>query len=191
VQADKEPEVADLVQRIISGDTDAEEQIIRLHQNGVAIIINRIVKNPLATEDLCQEAFLKVLEKIRRNEVREPERVSGFICAVARNIAIEYIRKLRQLTNQEEIGKAEQIADPALSQLEQLCRKEREKIIQQVISELKMPRDREVLLRYYIAEEDKELICRNLNLTREQFSRVLFRALERYRELYLKMVEKP
>ena len=47
-------------------------------------------------------------------------------------------------------------------------------------------RDREILFRFYLAEDDKERICRDLGLTAVHFNRVLFRARERFRELYRK-----
>jgi hypothetical protein len=48
-----------------------------------------------------------------------------------------------------------------------------------------------MLFRYYIAEEDKDQICADFGLTRDQFNRVIFRALKRYKELYVKLVGKP
>jgi RNA polymerase sigma-70 factor (ECF subfamily) len=57
--------------------------------------------------------------------------------------------------------------------------------VRQVIRELGTERDRDILLRFYIAEEDKERISADFGLTSLQFNRVLHRARERYRELYL------
>ncbi|MCP4664535.1 MAG: hypothetical protein GY856_54820 [bacterium] len=45
-------------------------------------------------------------------------------------------------------------------------------------------RDREVLSRFYLAEEDKEQICCDLGLAGEHFKRVLFRARRRFKKLY-------
>jgi len=134
---------------------------------------------------------LKTLEKIRQGELRDPERLSGFICGIARNLAIDCVRKTRKTSNKKDMGEAEQVPDPAPDQLEQLCRKERSEVIRRVIKELKTERDREIIFRYYIAEEDKDRICADLGLTREQFNRVIFRSLKRYKELYIKLVGEP
>jgi RNA polymerase sigma-70 factor (ECF subfamily) len=174
------------VRRITAGDADAEAELVRRYQDGIAIVIGRIVHNESITEDLSQETFRIALEKIRDGDVRDPERISGFICGVARNLALDYVRKMRRLTNQEELGTAEQIRDPRPDQFEQLLNKERAEIVRQVLSESKVERDREVLFRYYIAEEDKDQICADLNLTSHQFNSVFFRALKRYKELYIK-----
>jgi DNA-directed RNA polymerase specialized sigma24 family protein len=91
---------------------------------------------------------------------------------------------MRRATIQEEIGTAEHIHDSRPDQFEQLWRKERAEIVRQTISGLKVERDREVLFRYYIAEEEKDRIRADLGLTRQQFNSVVFRALKRYKELY-------
>jgi RNA polymerase sigma-70 factor (ECF subfamily) len=44
-------------------------------------------------------------------------------------------------------------------------------------------RDREVLLRFYLRDEDGETICRDLDLTPQQLARVLHRARGRLRKL--------
>ena len=53
-----------------------------------------------------------------------------------------------------------------------------------MLAELKNERDRDILSRYYIADQDKDAICRDLQLSDLHFNRVLFRARQRYRELY-------
>ena len=175
----------------MAGDADAETELVERYKDGIAIIIGRVVRNDAVTDDLSQETFRLVLEKIRRGEVRDPERLSGFICKVAANLALDYVRRMRRKVNQEEIGEAEQIRDPQADQFAALLQKERATIVRQVIDELKVERDREVLFRYYIAEEDKEQICADLKLSSRQFNSVRFRALNRYRELYIKRFGEP
>jgi RNA polymerase sigma-70 factor, ECF subfamily len=179
------------MRRILAGHPDAEAELVHRYQGGINIIIGRVVRNDAVIEDLSQETFRIVLEKIRAGEVREPERLSGFICGVAQNLAIDYVRRIRRTVQQEERGVPEQICDSQPDPFEQLWRKERAQIVRQVIGELKVQRDREVLFRYYIAEEDKEQVCADLGLNSQQFNTIIFRALKRYRELYLKHVGQP
>ena len=108
-----ELELTELVKRIIAGDSAAEEALIRRYHQGVAIIIDRIVRNRSVTEDIFQDTFKIVLAKVRRGELRESERLSGFVCGVARNAAIDHIRRTRHIRNLEAIGNAEHIPDPA------------------------------------------------------------------------------
>jgi RNA polymerase sigma-70 factor (ECF subfamily) len=186
VKASDETRWLEWLRRITDGDAEAEEEMVRRYKDGIAIIIHRIVQNESVTEDLSQETFRIVLEKIRCGDVREPERLSGFICGVARNLAIDSVRKMRRAMNQEDIDNADQIRDSQPDQFEQLLRKERAEIVRRTIGELKAERDREVLFRYYIAEEDKDRICADLGLTSQHFNSVISRALKRYKELYMK-----
>lgn len=185
---------AELVRKIQAGDVAAEGELISTYGRGVTILIHRASSDASAVDDLYQQTFQIVLEKIRRGDVREPERLSGFICSLARNLVIDHFRKAaaRRFTGSVEGARA---ADPAPGPLEDLLRVERASIVRSVLAELPSERDREILFRFYIAEDEKDSICRDLVLTSLHFNRVLFRARERFRELYeettRKSVEEP
>ncbi len=191
VRVSNETELTEVVKRIIAGDPAAEEEVVRRYKQGVSIIIDQIVRSRSVTEDVSQDTFRIVLEKVRRGDLRKPERLSGFVCSVARNAAIDHIRRSRHLKNQEGITNAGQIPDLAPNQLEKMLTQEKAAVIRQIINELKIERDRDLLLRYYIAEEDKDRICVDLGLTRTQFNNVIFRAVARFKELYARKVGAP
>jgi RNA polymerase sigma-70 factor (ECF subfamily) len=177
---------AELVSRIIAGDRQAEAELVERYNRGVRIIIRREVGDAPIADDLYQEAFCLVLEKIRRREVREPEKLSGFVCSVARNLVIGHFRgaaRRETFTGAEEIAS---LPHPAPNQLEGLLRKEKVELVRQLLKEMPNQRDIQVLFRFYIAEEEKERICADYGLTIPQFNLVLHRARERYRELYVR-----
>ena len=174
---------SELVRRIRAGDAAAESELVSRYGRGVTILIHRASSDASAVDDLYQQTFQIALEKIRRGDLREPERLSGFICSLARNLVIDHFRKAaaRRFPGSAEGSLA---ADPAPGPLESLLRVEKASIVRRVLAELPSERDREILFRFYITEEEKESICRDLGLTSLHFNRVLFRARERYRELY-------
>jgi RNA polymerase sigma-70 factor (ECF subfamily) len=55
--------------------------------------------------------------------------------------------------------------------------------VKDIIRGMGSQRDRTILVRFYLNEEDKEIICRDLKLTPMQFARVLHRARGRLRQL--------
>jgi RNA polymerase sigma-70 factor (ECF subfamily) len=55
--------------------------------------------------------------------------------------------------------------------------------VRKLIGELPTDRDQQLLLRFYVAEEEKETICAELGLDSLHFNRVLFRARQRFKEL--------
>ncbi len=179
-----ESELAEMIRGIIAGDTRAEEEMVLRYRAGILLIIRGIVPNQEAVEDISQETFRLTLKKVRRGDVRDSERFPGFICGVARNLALEHIRGMQRRISERNAA-AEQISSSVQNQFEQLLRTERADVIREVINELRLERDRELLSRYYIGEQDKEQICAELGLTSGQFTRVLLRALNRYKELFL------
>jgi RNA polymerase sigma-70 factor (ECF subfamily) len=181
---------ADLVRRILAGERSAEDELVCRYSRGVSIIVRRIARDPALTEDICQEAFRLVLEKVRRGEVREAEKLSGFICSLARNLAIDYFRQAARRETTEDIESSRPLSDPAPDQLSVLLQREKANAVRQVLKELKPARDREILYRFYIAEEEKETICADLGLSSLHFNRVLYRARERFRELCQQIVKK-
>jgi RNA polymerase sigma-70 factor (ECF subfamily) len=175
---------ADLVSRIRAGDRQAEAELVERYDRGVKVIIRREVGAAAIADDLYQETFRLVLEKIRRGDLREPEKLSGFVCSVARNLVTDHFRRAARreiLTSTEETAS---LPHPAPDQLEALMRKEKAELVRRVLNEMPNQRDIQVLFRFYIAEEEKEKICADHGLTSSQFNLVLHRARERYRELY-------
>jgi RNA polymerase sigma-70 factor (ECF subfamily) len=181
---------ADLVGRIRAGDRRAEEELYQRYNRGVLIIIRRQVGNAGFADDLHQETFRIALEKIRQGDIREPEKLSGFICAIARNLVIGHFRRTSRRESLSENDDFRPQPDPTPNQFEEVSQKEMAEIVRQVIREMNSERDRQLLFRFYIAEEPKERICTDLGLTSLHFNRVLFRARERFRELYIKKIGK-
>jgi RNA polymerase sigma-70 factor (ECF subfamily) len=52
-----------------------------------------------------------------------------------------------------------------------------------IMSEMPAERDRVVLTRFYLQEDDKDVICRDLGLSPLHFDKVIFRARKRMKEL--------
>ncbi|HMF08230.1 MAG TPA: sigma-70 family RNA polymerase sigma factor [Thermoanaerobaculia bacterium] len=173
----------DLASRIRTGDREAEAELVGRYQRGVTLLLRRSAGDPSLAEDLAQETFRIALEKIRRGDLREPEKLAGFLCSLARNLSIEHFRKA---SSQRTSGSPpeDSVRGDEPDPLERLLRAEQARIVRGILSELPTERDRQILLRFYLSEEDKSAICRDLGLTSLHFNRVLFRARERYRELF-------
>lgn len=180
---------ADLVHRIVAGDREAERELAERYERGLRVILGRTTRDRQAQDDLFQDTVRLAIEKIRRGDVREPDRLSGFIVALARNLAIQHYRRAAAdaaRTRPEETAATAELPSRDEGPLEQLVRDENAGIVRQVLSEMSSRRDREILFRYYLDEQDKERVCADLGLSSLHFNRVLFRARERFRELYLR-----
>jgi RNA polymerase sigma-70 factor, ECF subfamily len=179
--------MADLVRRIVARDPSAEAELVERFSRAVTFLLRRLARDVVLAEDLHQETFRLVIEKVRAGELREAERLPGFVSSMARNLFLASARRSgRRQKWHADPEAAETAPDPAPGQLARLLAQERAAMVRRVLAELKNDRDRELLSRYYIAGHDKEVICRDLELSDLHFNRVLFRARQRYRELFEK-----
>ncbi len=175
---------ADLVARVVAGDPRAEDELVRRFSRVVRIILGQLLRDSPEAEDLFQDPFCMAIEKIRRREVQDPDRVSSFIASMARNVAINHFRlRTRRRTDQDSEA-VERIASAAPAQLHRVMTAERSRLVRQLINELPTDRDRELLLRFYLGADEKSVICRDLGLDSLHFNRVLHRARRRLKQLY-------
>ncbi|MFY9821191.1 MAG: RNA polymerase sigma factor [Thermoanaerobaculia bacterium] len=180
-----------LVARIQAGDRSAEAELVERFSHGLLLMLRRLAQNPTLADDLHQETFALVVEKIRRGEVREPEKLAGFIRSAARNLFIADRRKearyrpLGEDREDEEGTRVElAIADRGPAPLDRVLAGEEARQVQRLLAELRYDRDRQVLLRFYLSDESKEEICADLEIEPGHFNQVIFRARERLRELW-------
>jgi RNA polymerase sigma-70 factor (ECF subfamily) len=179
-----------LVARIRNGERAAEAELVARYSRGVTLILRRAAAEPAVAEDLFQEIFLLLLEKIRAGELRDPDRLSGFVCSLARNMTVDYFRRRQPAETLADSGDSNSVPEPSPGPLERMMRIEDARSVRQVLSELPSDRDREILFRFYIGEEDKGRICADLGLTALHFNRVLHRARDRFREIFQQAAER-
>ena len=149
---------------------------------GLRALILRRVRDADVAADILQDAAVTTLEKLRSGEIAHPENVGGYLYRVALNHLRNHRRKDRAAVSSadslEELRDAEDDPDWARVGRPQWARAAR-----RMLEEMPVARDREVLVRFYLDDEDKEKICSELRLSEEHFNRVIFRARNRFREL--------
>jgi RNA polymerase sigma factor (sigma-70 family) len=80
-----------LVAEVLKGDLQAFRLLIRQHERLVGHMIGRLVKNQEELEELCQDVFLKVHEKL--HEFNFQSKLSTWIATIAYRQAINFMRK--------------------------------------------------------------------------------------------------
>ncbi len=183
IGSDSGDDPARLVARILAGDPQAETDIVEHYGRGLRLILDRHTGGRPEAEDLYQDTLAIGLDKLRRGELRDPTKLPAFLSQLARNLAIEFYRKAQRRKTEPNSEAVEASAVVRSSQLDRLLQHEHGTLVRTAIEELRNDRDRQVLFRFYIAEEDKDAIAADYDLTSIQFNRVLHRARDRYREL--------
>jgi RNA polymerase sigma-70 factor (ECF subfamily) len=180
-----EAEVAtDLVRRIGAGDALAESELVARYSRGIHFLLVRLGAPPELAEDFHQETFRIVLERLRRRGLADPAGLAPFLRGTARNLMLAERRKTAQRRTEADSEGLERAAHPAPGQLSAVLLDEEAAIVRRLIGELPTDRDRQLLLRFYVAEEEKAKICADLSLDSLHFNRVLFRARQRFKELF-------
>jgi RNA polymerase sigma-70 factor (ECF subfamily) len=177
---------ADLARRIAAGDSAAEASLVQRYSRGLRYLLRRLGASPELADDLHQETFRIVLERLRRRALDEPSGLAGFLHGTARNLVIAERRKTARRRTDADPEGLERAVFPAPGQLSTVLQDEEAAIVRRLIEELPANRDRQLLLRFYVAEEEKEAICSDLGLDSLHFNRVLFRARQRFKELLVR-----
>jgi RNA polymerase sigma-70 factor (ECF subfamily) len=172
-----------LAARIESGDRRAEAELVLAFSRSVRAVLRRRAASPELVDDLQQDTFRILLERLRKGALSDESKLSHYVHRTAVNVWIDYARKesrRQTLTNQDY---AFEVADDAPLPLEVLLRREEVGVVRELIRELGLARDRDILLRSYLLQQDKQVVCAEMGLKPEQFDRVIHRARNRFRAL--------
>ena len=177
---------ADLAGRICNGDAEAEATLCARFGPGVRQILARRLHNFAQAEELAQEVLIVVLKRLRATPLQDPARLAAFIAQTARNVAMADRRKERRRRTDTGSEELDDVPDQEQDQAVTVEVMSSAAAVHAMLKELKSSRDRSLLVRYYLQDEDKASICHDLGLSDSTFNVVLFRARERFLELLQK-----
>ena len=169
----------DIVARIQRGDTSAMEQLYAVFAKGIRFYLCR----QLGTQDLddrVHDTFLIVVQAIRRRELREPDRLMGFVRTVVRRQVAAHIDKaIHRRRDEVDLEIDLRVADPAHNPEHAIAWREKVGLMKEILAGLS-ERDREILTRFYLREEPQERICTEMNLSDTQFRLLKSRAKAKF-----------
>ena len=181
--ADAGSKDGDLARRIRAGEAQAEAELTRRFERGIAQILIRQTANLALAQELCQETLIIVIKRLRTQPLDNPDKLAAFIAQTARNLAIAERRKQRRRRTEPTGEELVDVPDDQRDQERDAHRASAAAAIRSVLGEMKSARDRLLLVRYYLREEDKDVICKDLGMTAPSFNVVLFRARSRFLDL--------
>jgi RNA polymerase sigma-70 factor (ECF subfamily) len=170
----------DLVARIAGGERGAETEFVRRFERGVRVLVRRHCRpgDPIV-DDLVQDVLSGVIERLRAGAIRDASALPGYVQAAAVYATNAEYRQRRPTIN---VAAIEELPDnespPAHLDAEQVST-----ALRALLAEMPVARDREILTRFYLQEEDRDSVCRALDIDPGHFHRVTFRARERFRAL--------
>jgi RNA polymerase sigma-70 factor (ECF subfamily) len=172
-----------LVQRIGAGDAQAEHQLLLRYRRSVLMLAQRMCQNQHTdAEDVVQDVFAEVIAHLRTGSLRDPASLPHYLRQAVQHRASQQNR-WHPLRNPGQLPERFELHDPAGSPLQQIMREEGRQTLLKLVRELPSERDRELLLRFFGLQQDREQICSELQIDPLHFRRVLSRARSRMREL--------
>jgi len=138
---------------------------------------------PQDLDDRVHDAFLAVTQSIQAGELREPERLMGFVrTVVRRQVATQIDNAVHARRNRFSHDVLAVLHDRQNGPEEAAIRKEYQELAMRILRSIPA-RDREVLIRFYLQEQTAAEICRDMDLTETQFRLIKSRAKARFGEL--------
>lgn len=172
----------ELVAAVQRGDNEGMERLYAVFARGIRFLLIRQLGYQ-DVEDKIHDTFLIVVNAIRRGDLREPERLMGYVRTVVRRQVATHIDGLVQ--SRRDMGDVElgyKLVDDRHDPEAEVLGKQRFRIMEQILRAISR-RDREILTRFYLHEQTQEQICTEMGLTETQFRLLKSRAKARFGEL--------
>ena len=171
-----------LVSQIKSGEDTGMEQLYKLFSRGIRYYLCRQL-GPQELEDKVHDTFLIVVHAIKRGDLREPERLMGFVRTVVRRQVAAYIEQaVHTRREQADLEMGITVADRKQNPEQEAIIRQKAELMESALSSLSQ-RDRDILVRFYLHEQPQEQICREMDLTETQFRLLKSRAKAKFGEI--------
>jgi RNA polymerase sigma factor (sigma-70 family) len=173
--AQKEIDWKATVQQIRDGDPAGEEILYRNLASGARIFFRRRLRIE-DVDDRVHDVFVIVIETIRRGELREPERLMGFVRTVlSRQLSLEISRMVRSRQRSTDLESALHLGATEAGPEQQAVAQQNVELMKAALRNMS-ERDFEVLTRFYLREQPAERIRAEMGLTKTQFDLLKARA---------------
>jgi RNA polymerase sigma factor (sigma-70 family) len=171
-----------LVERIRRGDPSAMEEIYQLFSTGIRFLLYRQL-GPQDLDDKVHDVFVIITQAICNGDLREPERLMGYVHTVVRRQVASHIDRAVYLRrNCVDVDFQESVSDQRPDPEREAIERENMGLAMRILKSIPK-RDREVLTRFYLNEESAEQICQQMDLSGTQFRLIKSRAKARFGEL--------
>lgn len=175
-------EWGELVSQIKAGEDAGMEQLYKLFSRGIRYYLCRQL-GPQELEDKVHDTFLIVVNAIKRGDLREPERLMGFVRTIVRRQVAAYIEQVvHTRRDQTDIESGVIIVDRKQNPEQEAIVRQKAELMKSALEGLSK-RDRDILVRFYLQEQSQEQICHEMSLTETQFRLLKSRAKAKFGEI--------
>ena len=171
-----------VVEQIRAGEPKGTELLYRHLASGARWFLQRRLGTQ-DVEDRVHDLFLVIVETIRRGDLREPERLMGFVRTVLnRQLSSEISRIIRTREHSVALEAADNLMSADPSPEHQAATQQKVALMKRLLKRMSR-REFEVLSRFYLREQPPQFIQLEMGLTETQFHLLKSRAKARLTRL--------
>jgi RNA polymerase sigma-70 factor (ECF subfamily) len=165
---------ADYVSNLCAGDPETQVHFVAYFSELLQIKLRSRLQSLQAIEDVRQETFARVFSVLRKDGLRQPERLGAFVNTVCHHVLSEHYRSTSGGESLDVEGRPE-LPDKAASALDLAVAKQLNGKIYAILKALPV-RDSSLLYAVFIEERDRDEICREFGVDRDYLRVLLHRA---------------
>jgi RNA polymerase sigma-70 factor, ECF subfamily len=172
-----------LVDGVRDGRQEAMESLYAIFSRGIRFFLLRNL-GPEEIDDKVHDCFVIVTQAIRNGDLREPDRLMGYVrTVVKRQIAASIDVAVQQRRTRADFEDTLfSVSDWRENPESSIMARQRTEIARKVLQGISR-RDRDILHRFYVLEQSQDQICADMGLTYNQFRLLKSRAKARFGEI--------
>ena len=183
----------ELVRQYLEGHEFAFETLLHRHKRKVWSHIYLLVRDRELTEDLFQEAFIKVVHTLKSGKYNEEGKFLPWVMRIAHNLVIDHFRRNKKMplvhsTEEHDVFAA--IAQPGKNVEQRMVNTQIDEDVRKLIDHLPEEQREVVIMRTYLGMSFKEIaehteVSINTALGRMRYALINMRKMIRQHEIVL------
>jgi len=156
------PQTSDavLISNYLKGQESALEILISRHKQRIYSFIYSKVKDRDITEDIFQDAFIKVIKTLKKGKYNEEGKFLPWVMRISHNLVIDYFRKNKRMPTFDNSGDFDifsVLSDSSLNAEKSIIKNQVESDVRRLIEELPEDQKEVLVMRMYKDMSFKEI----------------------------------
>ena len=173
------------LEKLREGDSRTEEHFVQYFTELIHLKLRSRLNSRDAIEDLRQETFARVFVLLRGKEgVRNASALGALVNSICNHVLLEHYRSHSKSEAMEDASEIDLQSDDA-DVLDSILSQDTQKTVRQILEKLS-ERDRQLLKKVFLEEQDKDEVCAEFGVDREYLRVLLHRAKLSFKTFYVK-----
>jgi RNA polymerase sigma-70 factor, ECF subfamily len=166
------------LERLAAGDPAVEEHFNEYFGELIFIKLRSRQYSRSTIDDIRQETFLRVFQALRREGIRQPERIGAFVSATCNHVVMEFSRAGSRITYTDETPDT---PDNRVDSERALIDRERRSLVRTLLTRMSRKNQR-LLTAVFLEEKPLDEVCGEFGIDRNYLRVLLFRARTQLKE---------